>query len=350
VVSRRASGPVALSANTVPSFYPGAGRIGAWRGVDGLVPTDPEDWVASTQRRTGMGERGLTVLPDGGTLAAAVEAEPEAWLGPEQLRRRGATTGMLLKLLDAGCRLPVHVHPSDAFARAHLGQPNGKAEAWLVLHAEPGATVHLGFRRAVGTAELSRWVTEQDVPALLAELDEVPVQAGDVLWCPPGVPHAIGADVLVIEIQQPSDTSIMLEWDGFPIDPADRFFGLDEATALAAVDRSGYGGAGDAPLAGRRLQPLATAEAGVVSLLPPDAGTYFTVEQVVARSRPVELDVRFAVLFVLEGEGALSAGTGAPATASVPTPVRGGETWLLPWAAGPWSLAGPLSAVRCSAV
>ncbi len=61
---------------------------------------------------------------------------------------------LLTKLLDAGTRLPLHVHPSREFARANLDSELGKTEAWLVLHAEPGASARLGFARAVSATEL----------------------------------------------------------------------------------------------------------------------------------------------------------------------------------------------------
>lgn len=229
--------PIRLAANTLKTFYPGAGRIGAFRRQRGLDPGHSEDWIASTTSRFGAAPLGRTTLPDGPLLADTVAADPLRWFGPQYTARYGARGALLVKLLDVGGRLPLHIHPDRAFARQHLGSDFGKTEAWLVLHAEPGASAHLAFSRDVTAAELADWVTRQDTGALLANCNLVPVQSGDVLFCPGGVPHSIGKGMLILEIQEMIDWSIMLEWVGFPLDPATAFLGLDSDVALGAVCR-----------------------------------------------------------------------------------------------------------------
>src|SRR5918999_1101721 len=93
-------------------------------------------------------------------------------------------TGILVKLLAAGQRLPLHVHPDRHFAHEHLASPYGKTEAWVIVSAEPDAVVHLGFARDVSPGELAAWVREQDVDAMLAATNRVPISAGDALLCP----------------------------------------------------------------------------------------------------------------------------------------------------------------------
>lgn len=323
-----------LEANTVPSFYSGKGRIGRWRGSE-AVAAHPEDWIASTSRRTGMGDRGLTTLPNGVLLADAMKADPEGWLGADA-GRGGA--GLLLKLLDAGERLPVHVHPDGDFARKHLSQPNGKAEAWMVLQADPGSAVHIGFASRVAPDLLLSWVAAQDVASLLAAMNRIEVSAGDVVYCPPGVPHAIGAGVLIIEIQEPSDSSIMLEWDGFPIAEEDRLLGLDPRTAVEAVDLTGYASRMSSFL-GRsfagRVRP------GVHSLLPDAAAAYFTADLLVSTpALPVQIDRGFSVLFVVAGGGTLHTRGGIHE-------LTRGQTWLIPDAAGTSTLRGDVMAIVC---
>jgi mannose-6-phosphate isomerase len=288
-----------------------------------------------------MGDRGLTILPDGTRFADAITANPEAWLGQAYIDRRGPRIALLLKLLDAGQRLPVHVHPSGEFARTHLGHPDGKVEAWLVMHAEPGATVHLGFSRDVTEAELDAWVEGQMTDVLLSQMNEIPVRAGDVFLCPAGVPHAIGQGILVIELQEPTDLSIMLEWEGFPINAADRFLGLEKAVGLAAADRSGYAGDRLKELVGNTIVPLDAAASGTVQLLPVGAEQYFAAERIIAGIEECPMDRRFSVLFVTEGVGLLN-GESFPSQT-----VRQGQTWLVPWSAGPTRLTGPVSAIRC---
>src|SRR5947207_10007072 len=109
--------PVPLAANLPATFYRGAGRIARFRGCPDLPPR-PEDWVASTTTRFGSSSAGLSSLPSGQLLRDAVLAAPERWLGPAHVDRYGADPAILVKLLDAGERLPVHVHPDRRFATA----------------------------------------------------------------------------------------------------------------------------------------------------------------------------------------------------------------------------------------
>src|SRR4051794_41882032 len=106
-------------------------------------------------------------------------ADPVAYFGPGHAARLGADPGLLVKLLDAGERLPVHVHPDDGFARDALRAPYGKTEAWIVVAtAGDDASVAAGWREDVDLATLERWVRAQDHDALLGALNEIPVNAG----------------------------------------------------------------------------------------------------------------------------------------------------------------------------
>ncbi len=228
--------PIVLGPNMPEMFYRGDGRIDRLRGTSGHEDR-PEDWIASVTSRFGTGTGGMTRLPDGSLLAEAVAADPQAWLGADHVARYGSDTGLLVKLLDAGQRLPVHVHPDRRFAAEHLASPHGKTEAWIVLEAEPGAAVHLGFNRAVGADELAGWARSQDIKSMLAATNRVPVAAGDSVLCPAGTPHAISAGILVIELQEPADLSIMLEWRPFSLGEQEATLGLPLEEALACVDR-----------------------------------------------------------------------------------------------------------------
>ncbi|MFI9588352.1 class I mannose-6-phosphate isomerase [Streptomyces sp. NPDC052236] len=118
-----------------------------------------------------------------------------------------------MKLLDAGQRLPLHVHPDRGFATEHLASPYGKTEAWMIVSARPGAYVHLGFDRDVEAGELAGWVAGQKTEQMLAAINRIPVTAGDAILCPAGLPHAIGDGILLVEIQEPTDFSVLLEYE-----------------------------------------------------------------------------------------------------------------------------------------
>ncbi|AHI00895.1 class I mannose-6-phosphate isomerase [Kutzneria viridogrisea] len=327
--------PVRLPANQPRQFYRGGAAIAELRGLPATAEFGPEDWVGSTTTRFGQQAAGLSPLPDGGLLRDAVAADPAAWLGAEHVAEFGSDTALLVKLLDAGQRLPVHCHPSDAFARDHLDCRHGKTEAWIVVGTSgPNPTVHIGFREDVDPSVLDAWVTGQDRAAMLDSLNAIPVRAGDTVFIPAGLPHAIGAGVFIVELQQPTDFSVTLEWQGFLDDPQAWHLGMGQATALGCVDRSGW--------SAQRLTSLVRHTADrhdpVVQLL--GDNEFFRADRLHADS-PVELDPSFSVLVVLEGTGRLRTEHGGDA------PLRRGDTFVLPHSAGAATVDGGAVAVRC---
>jgi mannose-6-phosphate isomerase len=325
--------PIVLGPNMPETFYRGDGRIDRLRGTMGHEDR-PEDWIASVTSKFGTKAVGMTRLPDGLLLAEAVAADPSAWLGADHVARYGSDTGLLVKLLDAGQRLPVHVHPGRRFATEHLGRPHGKTEAWIVLEAEAGATVHLGFRRDVGVDELINWARSQDTRSMLAATNRVPVAAGDSVLCPAGTPHAIGAGILVIELQEPADLSIMLERRSFSLDEQEATLGLPLEEALACVDRRACPPERLEALRGRPLN------GAVGSLLPAEGNPFFVAERVDTRVSG-HLSQSYGVLVVTAGEGHLATKNGTLVR------VGRGSTVLIPHAAGPAVLTGTVEGVRC---
>jgi mannose-6-phosphate isomerase len=314
-------------------FYRGAGRIDRLRGTSGHEDR-PEDWIASVTSRFGTDTDGKTTLPDGTLLADAVAADPKGWLGAEHVAKYGSDTGLLVKLLDAGQRLPVHVHPNRSFAAEHLAKPHGKTEAWLVLEAEPDSFVQLGFNRDVTAEEVTGWARAQDVEAMLAVTNRVPVSAGDTVLCPAGTPHSISDGILVIELQEPADLSIMLEWSTFGLSEGDSTLGLSLEEALACIDRKACPPERIKELHGRSLN------SGVGSLLPSEADAFFVAERVDTQvSR--HLSQSYGVLVVTGGHGHLDTEDGSA------VPVGRGSTVAIPHSAGAAMLSGDLEGVRC---
>ena len=126
--------PLLLPANQPADRFNAGGRqIADFRGATWTGGRVPEDWIGSTTTLFGEADLGLTVLADGRRLRDAVAADPLAWLGARHVARFGADTRLLTKLLDAGQRLPVHLHPDGPFAAEHLGRGHGKTEAWVFL-------------------------------------------------------------------------------------------------------------------------------------------------------------------------------------------------------------------------
>lgn len=117
-----------------------------------------------------------------------------------------ATSALLLKLLFTTQALSIQVHPDDAFAQS-LGLPRGKTEAWYILSADAHATVGVGLRRPVAEAQLRAAIEDGSIDDLVKWL---PVKAGDVILVPAGTIHAIGAGIVLAEVQQSSDATFRL--------------------------------------------------------------------------------------------------------------------------------------------
>src|SRR3954452_5192229 len=288
--------PVVLPPNGIRRFYRGGPAIAALRGQAPPQDRVPEDWVGSTTEAFGEPGVGLSALPDGTLLRDAIAADAEAWLGAGHVRRWGPDPVLLVKLLDAAERLPVHAHPAGPFARDRLGTRFGKTESWIVIGGE--GELRLGWRDDVDDATLRGWVDAQDAAAMLAALHEVPVRPGDAVFVPAGVAHAIGQGLLIVELQEPSDMSVLVEWQGHGVSGEDEAtLGMGWETALQAVERRARAPAG---LAGAR------ADGPVSRVLPREADAFFRAERIrVAAGRQAVLDPGFSVLCVLEGGGAL---------------------------------------------
>jgi mannose-6-phosphate isomerase len=314
--------PYVLPPNILRHFYAGGERIAALRGTEPRHHT-PEEWIGAANT-TFDGSRGLSRLPDGTLVRDALAADPEAFLGPEHSARFGADAALLVKLLDAGQRLPVHFHPDQAFAARELGLAHGKTEAWLIVEADRGAAVHVGFVREIGLDEVRGWMAAQDSAAMLDAMRELPVAAGDAVFVPAGVPHAIGAGILMVEVQEPTDLSVLLEWDGFELTEDEGHLGLGWDTALRALDRSAW--------SSERAESLRGPGPGR-SLLPAAADPWFRAERVRGGD---ELDAGFSILVGLAGSGGLGG-----------VPLGRGTALLVPYAAGPLTVSGDVEAIRC---
>jgi mannose-6-phosphate isomerase len=308
--------PLRLAPTRVYRFYRGGALLGRLRGEDERDGEFPEDWVGSVTTAANPGrdepEAGLSRLADGRLLRDAIADDPDAWLGREHVARYGTSTGLLVKLLDAAERLPVHAHPDRAFARERFGSPFGKTEAWVVVATRrETADLWVGLRDDVDPGRYRDWIERQARDELLGSLNHLTVTVGDVVYVPAGVPHAIGAGILIAELQEPTDYSVVCEWAGYPIDPADAHLGLGWDVALGALDLS-------------RHEPVRS--------LPESAREFFWVDR-----SPTPAG-RFAIVVVLAGDGTVAG-----------EPARPGDAFAVPAAADDLEVHGDLDVLRCLA-
>jgi mannose-6-phosphate isomerase len=212
----------------------------------------PEDWIASTTRATNVGREhlseGVSQVRIGAAthdFAALLASDPEYFLGAAHVAKFGAVPQLLVKFLDPSIRLHFQAHPTAEFARRFLNSPSGKTEAYHVLATRPEVAapyIYLGFQRPPSRAELRRMIEAQDIAAIEACFDRIPVQPGDTYLVPGGVPHALGEGVFLVEIQEPSDLVVRFEFErgGYVLPEAARFMGRGLEFCLDVFDPSAW--------------------------------------------------------------------------------------------------------------
>jgi len=323
--------PQLLPPNVIEHWYSGGPALAAWRHLPPVGERSPEEWVGATVGRFGDPDRGPSRLADGTLLRDAVVADPVGWLGRDDADP--GDTGVLVKFIDAGQRLPVHVHPTRDFACRYLDCAYGKTEAWYVLDAADDAAVWVGWRDDVDPARVQALVDAQDSAALLELMHRITVRPGDGILVPGGTPHAIGAGILVIEAQEPTDQSILLERTNTTALDSEIFLGLDRDVALSAVDHAAL----------RDPQTLIrnAGGAGLVAVLPDEAAPFFQMQMLSGGPDGPAVPAGFAVAVVLAGAGAVTG------THSAALDVTAGQTLVIPAAAGDWHVDGDARLLVC---
>ena len=229
--------------------YPGGRTLDALAGVPAPADTHlSEDWIASTTRAVNRGREhlaeGVSQVcvgddPVPRDFAQLLSSDPAYFLGESHAAKYGAQPQLLVKYLDSGTRLHFQVHPSREFARRVLGAPSGKTEAYHVLAVrEATGHIYVGFQRPPSAAQLRDLILRQDIAAIEACFDRIPVEAGDTFIIPGGTPHALGAGVFMVEIQEPSDLVVRFEFEraGYVLPEAARFMGRDLDFALTVFN------------------------------------------------------------------------------------------------------------------
>ncbi|WP_309385892.1 class I mannose-6-phosphate isomerase [Cerasicoccus frondis] len=197
----------------------------------------PEDWIGSLTAAKnppdGGGGDGVARVEFAGQthrLTELLNSNPEYFLGSAHLARHGCDPRILIKYIDASIRLHLQVHPTAAFAQKHLNAPAGKTEAYYVLAARPEIRdphLYLGFHTPPTKQQLKRWIEEQAIDSLLASMNRVAVTPADVLLVPGGLPHALGAGLFLVELQEASDLVVRFEFErgGYVLPEDSRFMG-----------------------------------------------------------------------------------------------------------------------------
>ncbi|MES2574935.1 MAG: type I phosphomannose isomerase catalytic subunit [Bacteroidota bacterium] len=166
--------------------------------------TTGESWEISTV------EGDISIVANGSfagkSLDNLIDNDPEGILGTEVYRRFGKQFPLLFKYLDARRDLSIQVHPNDELAKKRHNS-FGKTEMWYIMQADENARVIVGFKEKSNALS---YVENLENKTLLAILDDVEVEVGDVFFLETGTVHAIGAGIVIAEIQQTSDITYRL--------------------------------------------------------------------------------------------------------------------------------------------
>jgi mannose-6-phosphate isomerase len=242
-----------LLPNRVWRTYKGGMTLDQMEGKD--QPQDshfPEDWILSTTAAINKGreayvDEGISrVIIDGREylLTDLLKQEPQYFLGARHVQQFGSHAGFLLKYLDSSVRLHIQCHPTIAFSQKYLNANAGKTEGYIILGGRENIDpyIYMGFQRSPDVATFRKAIVDQDTDTILSYFDKIPVKPGDVFLVPGGIPHAIGEGVFMVEIMEPTDFAVRIEFErgGYVLPEEARFMGRDVDFALSMFDFNAY--------------------------------------------------------------------------------------------------------------
>ena len=260
---------------------------------------------------------GLSLTEDGRSIAQLGEMDHDGFWGKACPTEKFP---LLVKLVDAQKKLSVQVHPSDETA---LPGEQGKAEMWYIVDCVPQAFLYLGFSQEISQEEFLRRAEDGTICRVL---NRVPVAKGDVFYILPGTIHAVGAGILIAEIQQNSNTTFRV-YDYRRKDAAGKLRPLHLERAAQVLSYE--------PIIPEECRANGGVSFPAFSMVEMFSCNYF---------RAYRLDVRTAVelrcdgqsfqhLLCVEGEGSIAAG-------GREYPFRKGDSYFLPAALGEYRLSG----------
>jgi len=317
-----------LGPNRVWRTYLGGKTLDALEGREN--PADkyfPEDWIGSTTRASNKGrehlrDEGLSRVSIHGQkhlLTEIIERNPAEILGTEHCRKYGGQTGFLVKFLDSAIRLHIQCHPTTGFAQKHLNSNAGKTEAYVILKTREEVKdpyIYMGFQNPPDINEFRTAILEQRMDQILACFEKIPVKPGDVFLVPGGFPHAIGEGVFMIEIMEPTDLVVRIEFDrgGYLLPEEARFMGRDVDFALSMFDfsRTTVDDVHDRFFSRPRIVNEFNPDSSEASLIDESLTSCFSVRRLALKGAIEKNEAGFYIAIVTEGSGAIESGDGEP--------------------------------------
>jgi mannose-6-phosphate isomerase len=266
----------------------------------------------------------------GMSLTDLIERYPAEVLGSAVTLKYGTKFPLLVKLIDANQKLSVQVHPDDDYALAHEAE-FGKHEIWYILAARPGAQIIYGLVPGTTKAEFTHKIETGQVESCLQYHE---VACGDVIDIPPGMVHALGAGIIVAEIQQNSNATYRV-FDYNRRDAAGQQRPLHINKALDVIDFStGKAAELQSPQPAVKLIQGATVTTVAHNF-------HFQVDWYQIKNELWEMasGERFYIYTILDGAGSI-------AWAKSKIRIKQGDSLLIPATLGEYRLTGSLSVLK----
>jgi len=324
-------------------IYRGGYLLEKFRGIKNPQDSDyPEDWIISTVKAIqpyGISDESISKIKsiEGiDNLEVLIKHFSEDILGKGYVKKFGDSLNLLVKLLDSSIRLPLQTHPSKIFSRKYLNSDFGKAEAWYVLATRKMGKekpyVLIGFKSGITKNMMQKMVKKQDIEGMISFMHKVEVKPGDAIFVAPGIPHAIGEGIFMIETQEPTDFTILLEKNigKHILKEKDCHIGLGWDKALDIFDYQGH----SLPEVNEkyRMKKEILSSNRVGKLFRLNGGEYMKscFEMMLmedAKDIEISFEGRFASIVITRGEGIISTNVGD-------FEVKEGETYMLPASIG----------------
>ena len=229
---------------------------------------------------------------------------------------------LIVKWIDAKDRLSLQVHPTDQHARDH-GSSQGKHEAWVIVDCEPDSYLYAGLKKPYGRNTVEQALKQGTIEELL---HRIPVSSGDCFYIPAGTIHAIGAGILIAEVQQPCDITFRLhDWNRKDRTGNPRPLQIEEALHVATFPQG--------PI--QRVIPTIIQEQHSLKEELLNTNHFTIIRHTIQKKRTFETNNTFRILMTISGEGILT--TQQPETTpmiqlidTIPTLLSSGTTHLIP--------------------
>ncbi len=242
-------GILLVTPNRVWRTYPGGKTLDNLEGKPTAEDSHfAEEWIVSTTRAVNKGREEIIegyskvkINDNSFLLKDLMEDNPLELVGETHFKKYGANTQFLLKFLDSAIRLHIQAHPTIAFSQKHLNSNSGKTEAYVILGSRDEVSdpyIYLGFQQPLSKEDFKQAVLKQDSEKILSCFEKINIQPGDVFIVPGGLPHAIGEGVFMIEIMEPTDFVVRLEFEkaGYVLPEEARFMGRDIDFAMDMIE------------------------------------------------------------------------------------------------------------------